>query len=96
MFIDKVSGETREGSPDNMLVETVKKLNDAENLVKTLRQELRSKNEGDNFSWIEHQMEQCVENDLQCNICYEMFIKVILIIEIVNNLIKLLLLIIFV
>lgn len=59
-----------------MLVEAVKKLNAAENETKTLRQQLRNKNEGDNFSWIEHQMEQSLENDFQCNICYEIFIKV--------------------
>ncbi|XP_001943872.1 probable E3 ubiquitin-protein ligase makorin-2 isoform X1 [Acyrthosiphon pisum] len=69
------TGETRSGSPDSVLVETVKKLNEADNLVVSLRQQLRVKNEGDNFSWIEHQMEQCLESDLQCNICYEMFIK---------------------
>ncbi|XP_026813916.1 uncharacterized protein LOC113554325 isoform X3 [Rhopalosiphum maidis] len=69
------TGETREGTPDNVLVETVKKLNEAENLVTSLRQQLRIKNEGENFSWVEHQMEQCIESDLQCNICYEMFIK---------------------
>ncbi|KAL4153647.1 hypothetical protein QTP88_001480 [Uroleucon formosanum] len=68
-------GETRAGSPDSVLVETVKKLNEADNLVLSLRQQLRVKNEGDNFSWVEHQMEQCLESDLQCNICYEMFIK---------------------
>lgn len=45
-------------------------------MVKVLRQQLRSKNE-EHFSWIEHQMEQCIDNDLQCNICYELFIKVI-------------------
>lgn len=60
-----------------MLVETVIKLNEAENTIKTLRQQLRTKNEGENFSWVEHQMEQCIDNDLQCNICYELFIKVI-------------------
>ncbi|XP_022183446.1 E3 ubiquitin-protein ligase rnf8-B isoform X2 [Myzus persicae] len=69
------TGEARDGSPDSVLVETVKKLNEAENLVVSLRQQLRVKNEEDNFSWIEHQMEQCLETDLQCNICYEMFIK---------------------
>jgi E3 ubiquitin-protein ligase RNF8 len=69
------TGETRAGSPDSVLVETVKKLNEADNLVVSLRQQLRVKNEGDNFSWVEHQMEQCLESDLQCNICYEMFIK---------------------
>jgi len=95
-FYSKVSGEIRKGSPDSELAETVKKLNDAENLVKTLRQELRSKNEGDNFSRIETQMKQSIDNDLLCNICYEMFIKVILIIEIVKNLIKFLLLLIFI
>lgn len=46
-------------------------------MVKVLRQQLRSKNE-EHFSWIEHQMEQCIDNDLQCNICYELFIKVII------------------
>lgn len=76
MFKDKKSGDTREGTPDTMLVEAVKKLNEAENLVNSLRQQLRSKNDGENFSWIEHQMEQSIENDLQCNICYEMYIKV--------------------
>ncbi|KAL4112375.1 hypothetical protein QTP88_016181 [Uroleucon formosanum] len=69
------TGETRAGSPDSVLVETVKKLNEADNLVISLRQQLRVKNEQDNFSWVEHQMEQCLESDLQCNICYEMFIK---------------------
>ncbi|XP_025208672.1 E3 ubiquitin-protein ligase RNF8-like isoform X2 [Melanaphis sacchari] len=69
------TGETREGTPDSVLVETVKKLNEAENLVISLRQQLRIKNDGDNFSWVEHQIEQCIESDLQCNICYEMFIK---------------------
>lgn len=69
-----------------MLVEAVKKLNEAENTVKTLRQKLCANKSGeDNFSWIEHQMEQFVENDLQCNICYEMFIKVMLIIEIIKQ-----------
>lgn len=63
-----------------MLLETVKKLNEAENLVVSLRQQLRIKNEGEHFSWMEHQMEQCLESDLQCNICYEVFIKVILLI----------------
>ncbi|XP_025419044.1 LON peptidase N-terminal domain and RING finger protein 1-like isoform X4 [Sipha flava] len=72
---NKNSGDTREGTPDTMLVEAVKKLNEAENLVNSLRQQLRSINDGANFSWIEHQMEQCIENDLQCNICYEMYIK---------------------
>lgn len=75
-FLDNNSGEEREGTPDSTLLEVVKKLNEAENQVVTLTQQLRSKNEGDNFSWIEHQMEQCIDNDLQCNICYEMFIKV--------------------
>jgi len=65
-----------------VLLETVKKLNEAENLVVSLRQQLRIKNEGDNFSWMEHQIEQCLESDLQCNICYEVFIKVILLIKI--------------
>ncbi|XP_015370531.1 PREDICTED: E3 ubiquitin-protein ligase RNF8-B-like isoform X2 [Diuraphis noxia] len=69
------TGEARVGTPDSMLIETVKKLNEAENLVVSLRQQLRVKNEGDNFSWMEHQMEKCLESDLQCNICYEVFIK---------------------
>lgn len=59
-----------------MLVETVKKLNEAENQIKTLRQQLRKKDEGENFSWIEDQMGQCVDNDLQCSICYELLVKV--------------------
>ncbi|XP_060872973.1 E3 ubiquitin-protein ligase rnf8-A-like isoform X2 [Metopolophium dirhodum] len=67
--------ETRTGSPNSVLVETVKKLNEADNLVESLREQLRVKNEEDNFSWIEYQMEQCLKSDLQCNICYEMFIK---------------------
>jgi len=82
LLSDINTGEVRGGSPDSMLVETVKKLNEADNLVVSLRQQLRVKNEGDNFSWFEHQMEQCLESDLQCNICYEMFIKVILLIQI--------------
>jgi len=82
LLSDINTGETRAGSPDSVLVETVKKLNEADNLVVSLRQQLRVKNEGDNFSWMEHQMEQCLESDLQCNICYEMFIKVILLIQI--------------
>ncbi|KAL4083934.1 hypothetical protein QTP88_029250 [Uroleucon formosanum] len=69
------TGETRTGSQDSVFVETVKKLNEADNLVVSLRQQLRAKNERDNISRFEHQMEQCLENDLQCNICYEMFIK---------------------
>ncbi|XP_008179059.1 E3 ubiquitin-protein ligase rnf8-B-like [Acyrthosiphon pisum] len=69
------TGEARTGSPDSVLVETVKKLNEADNLVVSLRKQLRVKNEEDNFSWVEHQMKQCLESDLQCNICYEMFIK---------------------
>jgi len=81
---DNNTGEARDGTPDSVLVETVKKLNEAENLVVSLRQQLRVKNEGEHFSWIEHQMEQCLETDLQCNICYEMFIKVILLIKIVK------------
>ncbi|XP_050538435.1 uncharacterized protein LOC126903903 isoform X2 [Daktulosphaira vitifoliae] len=72
---NKDSGETREGTPDSMLVEAVKKLNESENEVRTLRQQLRNKDDGDNFSWIEHQLEQAIESDLQCNICYEIFIK---------------------
>ncbi|KAF0767370.1 E3 ubiquitin-protein ligase rnf8-A-like isoform X1 [Aphis craccivora] len=72
---NNITGETRNGSPDSMLLETVKRLNDAENLTTSLRQQLRIKNEGENFSWVEHQLEQCIESDLQCNICYEMFIK---------------------
>jgi len=83
-FLDNNSGETREGTPDSMLLEAVKKLNEADNLVVSLRQQLRIKNEGENFSWVEHQMEQCIESDLQCNICYEMFIKVILRIKIID------------
>jgi len=82
LLSDINTGETRAGSPDSVLVETVKKLNEADNLIVSLRQQLRVKNEGDNFSWVEHQMEQCIESDLQCNICYEMFIKVILLIQI--------------
>jgi hypothetical protein len=85
LLSDNNTGETREGTPDSVLVETVKKLNEAENLVISLRQQLRIKNEGENFSWVEHQMEQCIESDLQCNICYEMFIKVISLNKIVNN-----------
>ncbi|KAL4083542.1 hypothetical protein QTP88_028863 [Uroleucon formosanum] len=69
------TGETRTGSQDSVFVETLKKLNEANNLIVSLRQQLRVKNEGDNFSWVEHQMEQCLKSDLQCNICYEMFIK---------------------
>ncbi|KAL5239176.1 hypothetical protein ACI65C_006586 [Semiaphis heraclei] len=69
------TGEARAGTPDSVLLETVKKLNEAENLVVSLRQQLRIKNEGENFSRMEHQMEQCLESDLQCNICYEVFIK---------------------
>lgn len=82
MLTDNNTGETREGTPDSMLLETVKKLNEAENLVKSLRKQLFDKNEGDNFSWVQHLMEQSIESDLQCNICYEMFIKVILLITI--------------
>ncbi|XP_050422235.1 E3 ubiquitin-protein ligase CHFR-like isoform X2 [Adelges cooleyi] len=72
---NKESGETREGSPDSMLVEAVKKLNEAENEVRTLRQQLCGNNDGESFSWVAHQLEQAVDSDLQCNICYEMFIK---------------------
>lgn len=43
----------------------------------SLTQQLRNRNDDDKFSWIEHQMEQCIDSDLQCNICYEIFIKVI-------------------
>jgi len=82
LLSDTNTGETRAGSSDSALVETVKKLNEADNLVVSLRQQLRVKNEGDNFSWFEHKMEQCLKSDLQCNICYEMFIKVILLIQI--------------
>jgi len=85
LFSDNITGETRNGSPDSMLLETVKRLNDAENLTTSLRQQLRIKNEGENFSWVEHQLEQCIESDLQCNICYEMFIKVILLNKIDND-----------
>lgn len=77
-ILDSSSGETLAAStPDNMLLETVKKLNEAENHAKDLREQLRSKNEGE-FSWVEHQIEQSIDSDLQCNICYEMFVKVIL------------------
>lgn len=76
-YVDVETGETREGTPDNILLETVKQLNEAENQIKTLRQQMRDTNNGEHFSWIEHQMEQCIENELQCNICYELFIKVI-------------------
>lgn len=68
-----------------MLVEAVKKLNEAENLVNSLRQQLRSINDGENFSWIEHQMNQCIDNDLQCNICYEMYIKVKFLLTTINH-----------
>lgn len=70
-----MTGEQRDGDQDTILLETVKQLNESEASLKTLRQQLRSKNE-DNFSWIEHQLEQSIESDLQCNICYELFIKV--------------------
>ncbi|CAI6357603.1 unnamed protein product [Macrosiphum euphorbiae] len=69
------TGETRTGSPNSVIVETEKKLNEAESLVVSLREQLRVKNKRDNFSWVEHLMKQCLESDLQCNICYEMFIK---------------------
>lgn len=85
MLSDNNTGETRNGSPDSVLIETVKRLNDAENLTISLRQQLRIKNEAENFSWVEHQLEQCIESDLQCNICYEMFIKVILLNKIDND-----------
>ncbi|KAL4083551.1 hypothetical protein QTP88_028867 [Uroleucon formosanum] len=45
------TGETRTGSQDSVFVETLKKLNEANNLIVSLRQQLRVKNEGDNFSW---------------------------------------------
>lgn len=76
-FIGSISGETKEGTPDSVLVETVKKLNEAENEIVTLRQQLCKKTEGKNFSWIEDQMEKCVDNDLQCSICYELLVKVL-------------------
>jgi len=82
LLSDIYTGETRTGSSDSVLEETVKKLNEANNLVVSLRQQLRVKNEGYNISWVEHQMEQNHEKDLQCNICFEMFIKVILLIQI--------------
>lgn len=77
MYTDNNSGEIREGTPDSVLVETVKKLNLYENEIKTLREQLRNKNGEDNFSLIEHQLAQSLENDFQCNICYEVFVKVI-------------------
>ncbi|XP_026819601.1 uncharacterized protein LOC113558341 [Rhopalosiphum maidis] len=65
--------ETIEGTPDSLLVETTKKLKEAENSVISLRQQLCIND--NNFSCMRDQMEQCMENDLQCNICYEMFIE---------------------
>ena len=66
-----------------MLVETIKKLKEAENSIISLRQQLRT-NEN-NFSCMQDLTEQCVENDLKCSICYEMFIEVISLNKIVNN-----------
>uniref|UniRef100_A0A2S2NV50 E3 ubiquitin-protein ligase n=1 Tax=Schizaphis graminum TaxID=13262 RepID=A0A2S2NV50_SCHGA len=67
------TSETIESTPDSMLVETIKKLNEAENSIISLRQQLRT-NEN-NFSCMQDLTEQCVENDLKCSICYEMFIE---------------------
>jgi len=64
-----------------VLVETIQKLNEADNLVVSLREQLCVKNREDNFSRVKHQMKQYLESDLQCNICYEMFIKVILLVQ---------------
>jgi len=68
-----------------MLIEVVKKLSQAENEVKTLKQKLGDRNVTKNFSLFEYQMSQSVDSDLQCDICYEMFIKVILVNKIENN-----------
>ncbi|XP_060847118.1 E3 ubiquitin-protein ligase RNF8-like [Rhopalosiphum padi] len=65
--------ETIEGTPDSLLVETTKKLKEAENAVISLRQQLRIND--NNLSWIRDQWEQYMENDLNCNICYETFIE---------------------
>lgn len=68
----------REGTPDNVLLETVKKINEAENLVTSLRQQLRVKNDDERSSRMKHQIKQCLKSYLQCNLCNEIFIKVIL------------------
>ncbi|XP_060845285.1 E3 ubiquitin-protein ligase CHFR-like [Rhopalosiphum padi] len=65
--------ETIEDTPDSLLVETTKKLKEAENAVISLRQQLRIND--NNLSCMRDQMEQCIENDLKCNICYEVFIE---------------------
>ncbi|VVC33516.1 Zinc finger, RING-type,Zinc finger, RING/FYVE/PHD-type,Zinc finger, RING-type, conserved site [Cinara cedri] len=72
---NNITGEKLNGDQDAILLETVKQLNESENSLKTLRQQLRNKTDGDNFSWMEHHIEQSIESDLQCNICYELFIK---------------------
>jgi len=82
LLSDNVTGEIIAGSSDSVLVETVKKLNVADNMVTSLSQKLSVKNDGVNFSWVEQQMEECLESGLKCNICYEMFIKVILLVQI--------------
>ncbi|XP_026819551.1 uncharacterized protein LOC113558277 [Rhopalosiphum maidis] len=65
--------ETIEGTPNSLLVETTKQLKEAENSVISLRQQLHIND--NNFSCMRDQIEQCIENNLQCNICYEMFIE---------------------
>jgi len=81
LLSDNDTGEKIAGSSNSVLVETVKKLNDADNVVVSLGKQLPVKNDRNNFSWIE-QLKECLESDLQCNICYEMFIKVVLLIHI--------------
>jgi hypothetical protein len=83
LLSDNYTWETIEGTPDSLLVETTKKLKEAENAVISLRQQLRIND--DNLSCMRDQMEQCIENDLKCNICYETFIEVISLNKIVNN-----------
>ncbi|XP_026818939.1 E3 ubiquitin-protein ligase RNF8-like [Rhopalosiphum maidis] len=73
MLQNNYIGETIENTPDSLLVETTKKLKEAENLVISLRQQLRI-NEN-NFSCLRDQMKQCMENNLKCSICYEIFIE---------------------
>lgn len=78
---DNTTGEKYVGEQDTILLEVVKQLSESEASLKTLRQQMRTGNNGENFSFVEHQIEQSLETDLQCNICYELFIKVILLIR---------------